>query len=181
MDEECAGTVGSLCRDRAGTAQANAADGFAAGGHWVAERGMFIFFNQETVSVPNELQIDIEIDDSNHPALFIKMTETYIPGASTGYHVDERIVKAKTFNVVGAVSYANDRIVWGDVDDTTVWSCDIVSVDRSRLPGKRTWRPRRLGKHRSHPFAVTAAGIGCSLETSTLQRHPKNLGVFLAG
>ncbi len=119
----CAGTV-------LGTAQANAADGFAAGGHWVAERGMFIFFNQETVSVPDELQIDIEIDDSNHPALFIKMTETYIPGASTGYHVDERIVKAKTFNVVGAVSYANDRIVWGDVDDTTVWSCDIVSVDR---------------------------------------------------
>ncbi len=103
---------------------------FKAGGHWVAEKGKFIFFSKETVSVPDELQIDVEIDDTDHPVLYITMTETYEPGASAGYHVEKRIVEKKTFNVVGAVSYAGDRIVWGDVEDTTVWNCNVETPER---------------------------------------------------
>jgi|GEM_PF-4147651 len=121
----------ALCAGQAtGLMPASAADDFKAGGHWTAEKGKFIFFHRETVSVPDELEIDVVIDDSHHPALFVTMTETYVPGASAGYHVNERIVEKKTFDVVGAVSYADGRIVLGDVDDTTVWSCDIEAADR---------------------------------------------------
>ena len=111
-------------------APSNAQDaGGALAGTWVTTSGSYLFWNRETLDVPEDLVITVEIDASHFPSLFITMTEEFHPDAFAGWHGAEQIQGSLTFEAVGVVSFDGLKVHIADVVDTTRWFCDVRDGD----------------------------------------------------
>ena len=112
------------------TVSGHSRDARSLGGTWVTTDGSYMFWNRQTLDVPKDLVITLEIDTTNFPSLFITMTEEFAPDAFAGWHGSEQIQGALTFEAVGVVSFDGHKIHIADVFDTTRWFCDIRGFDR---------------------------------------------------
>jgi len=108
---------------------ANAQDPGAFAGTWVTTSGSYLFWNRETLDVPEDLVITVEIDASDFPTLFITMTEEFHPDAFAGWHGAEQIQGSLTFEAIGVVSFDGLQVHIADVFDTTRWFCDLRGSD----------------------------------------------------
>lgn len=110
-------------------APANAQDAGAFAGTWVTTSGSYQFWNRETLILPEDLVITVEVDASDFPTLFITMTEEFHPDAFAGWHGADQIQGSLNFEAVGVVSFDGLRVHIADVFDTTRWFCDIRGSD----------------------------------------------------
>ena len=108
---------------------ANAQDPGAFAGTWVTTSGSYLFWNRETLDVPEDLVITLEIDAGDFPSLFITMTEEFHPDAFAGWHGADQIQGSLTFEAVGVVSFDGLHVHISDVFDTTRWFCDVRGSD----------------------------------------------------
>lgn len=98
-------------------------------GKWVTTDGNYLFWNKETLDVPKDLVITLEIDAEAFPSLFVTMTEEFAPDAFAGWHGADQIQGSLTFEALGIVSFDGSKVHIADVFDTTRWFCEIRETD----------------------------------------------------
>lgn len=106
-----------------------AQDASSLAGTWTTTSGRYMFWNKNTLDVPEDLVITVQIDTSKFPSIFVTMTEEFQPGAFAGWHGGEQIQGSLTFDAVGVVSFDGRQVHIADVLDTTRWFCDVRGDD----------------------------------------------------